>query len=178
MGYYTKKFTAVKDSISVLDYTADIPYRDKTILADKQNEVFRKYLENVKQPGTYLISTQYNTSLLKAASSEIVKKATEEEVFCYEYNIIKNRNDEDRYLKEFLLTDKYLDLLIISGVFVNRNINNVDKLRELIETYEDIAKVILISGGIGYQFFEERVNLPYNKFIHFNDVVRKRVKQF
>lgn len=178
MEYYKKFQPTKKSTPSILEYTMDLPYKDKIIPAEKQNHVFKKYLSNPLQPCTYLLSTKYNSHLLKAAVSEIENAFSKENMVSYTYNIIKNHKTEDERMKQFLVENNNFDALIIDGVFTNTNVNNIDKLRALVSVFEDIPILVLISGDMcGPIFFEDRVFLPFNKFIHFGDIPKRKVRE-
>lgn len=171
--------TSKKESslYQILEYTEDIVHREKHVPAEKQNYVFKKFLAELPEsPCIYLISTKFNINLLKAATQAIKTSADMKGFLVQSYNIAKNHYIEDKRLTRDIQERGEPEIFIIEGVYANTAIQNIDKLRELIEVFDSIPVIVQISGEIGPLFFEDRVFLPYNKFIHFNNVPRKKLR--
>lgn len=158
-------------------FTITQTFKDRPISYKKQNEVFSKYLENPfrEEYYTYLLSSDYNNVIPQLAATAITTKAKDSDKVVFWYNVAKNHQQEDKRLTEFLSENLALDLLVIDGVYTKTNINNIDKVRELLAIYEDIPVYIIISGGFGPDFFINQVFCPFNLFIHFGDNPRRTV---
>ena len=162
------------------DYTCfikDVEYKGKPISWKSQNKVFQKWLSNPFQEEcyTFLLSCDYDNIIPQLAATAILTKVKEEDKSVFWYNISKNHKHEDERLQEYLEEYLNLDLLIIDGVYTKTNINNIDKLRELLTVFDDIPVYVIISGGFGPDFFSQQVFCAYNLFIHFGDQPRRKV---
>lgn len=95
------------------------------------------------------------------------------------YNVMKNQKLEDKRLYDVIHERQtQIDLLIIDGIYSQTNINNIDKLRSLMATFDDLPIYVIISGGFGPEVFDTKVFYSYNKFIHFRDIPRKLFQKF
>ena len=157
-------------------YTQNIEYKDKVYGYPVLNKVFDKVLKNPFLDGgyTFLLSCDFNYIIPQLAAKAIENKAVEMNKLPYWYNVIRNHKTQDEYLELFIGESGAPDLLIIDGVFAKTNVNNIDKVRELLNRFEDTPIFIIISGGVGPDIFENIVYAPYNRFIHFGDVPRKK----
>ena len=167
-----------KNETSYVPYIEDITYKERISTWKKQNEVFNKKLENpLENNDIYLLSCGHNNMIPQLAANCIVKKTLEKGGVPFWYNIMRNQRLEDKRLYDLIHEyQAQIDLLIIDGIYSNTNINNIDKLRSLLATFDDIPTFIIISGGFGPEVFENKVFYSYNKFIHFRDIPRRIVK--
>ena len=158
-------------------FTQDCEFNKKPISWRSQNKVFEKYLHNPLQEEfyTFLISCDYNNVIPQLAATAIVNKTRELCRVPFWYNVSKNHKQEDERLMEFYQENNGIDLLIIDGVYTKTNINNIDKVRELLALFDNIPVYIIISGGFGPEFFENQVFCSFNLFIHFGASPRKKV---
>ena len=92
-------------------------------------------------------------------------------------NVIKNHKQEDERLADFLSENLNIDLLIIDGLYTKTNVNNIDKVRELLALFDNIPIYVIISGGFGPEFFINQVFCPFNVFIHFGDSPRRTITE-
>lgn len=159
------------------NYTSNVTYKEKPITWKKLNKVFDTTLENVfaEDSYVYLLSSDYNNIIPQLAAREVEKKVIEGNQCAYWYNVIHNHKMEDEKLKTFMEENYTPDVLIIDGVFTKTNVNNIDKLRELLSLFDSIPIYVVISGGFGPDFFSTQVFCPFNKFIHFGDTPRKKI---
>ena len=161
-------------------FTCNVTYKDKPISWQSQNKVFQSYLDNPfrEEYYTYLLSCDYNSTIPQLAATAITTRAKDDNKVVYWYNVSKNHKQEDLRLLDFLDSNLGIDLLVIDGVYTKTNVNNIDKIRELLALYDNIPVYIIISGGFGPEFFMNQVFCPFNLFIHFGDCPRKKVVQY
>lgn len=156
-------------------FTSTITYDDKPISWQKQNKVFYNWLKDPfkEESYIYLLSCDYNIVLPQLAATSIVKSTKQKGGTCFWYNIIKNHKQEDERLKEFLIENESIDLLVIDGVYAKTNINNIDKLRELLAIFDSIPVYVIISGMFGPALFKDLVYHSFNLFMHFGSAPRR-----
>lgn len=158
-------------------FTITQTFKEKPVSYKKQNEVFAKYLENPFREDcyTYLLSCDYNGIIPQLAATAITAKAKDLDKSVFWYNVSKNHKAEDERFTDFLSDITGLDLLVIDGVYTKTNVNNIDKVRELLAVFDNIPVYVIISGGFGPEFFINQVFCPFNLFIHFGDSPRKTI---
>lgn len=157
-------------------FTTNVEYKDKPVSWKSQNKVFQEYLNNPfkEECYTYVLSCDYNNIIPQLAIKNLVTKLQDENKNVFWYNISKNHKQEDERLCSYIQETGCVDVLIIDGLYTKTNINNIDKLRELLALFDDIPVYVIVSGGFGPTFFMEQVFCPFNLFIHFNDSPRKK----
>lgn len=161
------------------DYAADVVIKNgqkesrysHIMLVDKFNKVLQDPL--IDGGYTYLLSCDYNYVIPELAAKAVEDKVLEMGRLPYWYNVVRNHRSQDEYLNMFISESGLPDLLIIDGLFAKTNINNVDKVRELLDKFEDTPIYIIISGGYGPEVFKQVVFAPFNRFIHFGDTPGK-----
>lgn len=166
----------IKDSeVDLFDYIDTIEYEEgRVFTCSKVTKVLKKLLEAPDTPGSvYLLSSNYNNIISQIAASSIVSKVNQRNQGIFWYNIAKNHKLEDNRLDLFL-HEQDIDFLIIDGLFSKTNVNNIDKLRELIAVYDYTTIYVVISGSLGCDFFKNLVFLPFNAFVHFLDRPRSK----
>lgn len=179
MAEIRKPFKVFDNKTNFLDYTSNVQLGDRVVGWKAQNQLFEKTVADPFAGGDYLyiISSSYNHILPQLAANKIVEAVEQKHLAPYWYNVIKNHKTEDQKIQQYVEEFNEIDLLVIDGVFSKTNINNIDKLRELIATYEGIPIIVLVSGGFGPEIFKEQVFCAFNKFLHFAESSRKKVKQ-
>ena len=160
-------------------FTITQTFKEKPVSYKKQNEVFAKYLENPfrEEYYTYLLSSDYNNIIPQLPATATTAKAKAENKVVFWYNVIKNHKQEDERLADFLSENLNIDLLIIDGLYTKTNVNNIDKVRELLALFDNIPIYVIISGGFGPEFFINQVFCPFNVFIHFGDSPRRTITE-
>ncbi len=150
---------------------------------DQLNQL-QRILENpFYGPYTYCISGKPNDMRAKLLAISIMAKAFEVQ------HISKLRKLKDKNLPLWHvvtggfsnpLVDKYTEttkpsLLIVSNIPTNSTQVKVEKLRDLLETYSDIPKIVVTTGEDPLTFFNTKLFLPLNACILLNNTSVKRV---
>lgn len=163
-----------------IPYVDDVQFKERMSTYQKQTDTFIKQLENpLESNEIYLLSCNHNNMLPQLAAKAVVDRARKLGGVPFWYSVIKNQKLEDKRLYD--LVHEYqsqIDLLVIDGIYATTNINNIDKLRGLLTTFDGIPIYVIISGGFGPEVFEDKVFYSYNKFIHFRDIPRRVKKDY
>lgn len=156
-------------------FTKPIEFNDHHYNADIQNKVFLKTVENPFDKGAYvfLLSVESNNSIAQTAAKTLLKSAIDKGAIGFWFNILNFKSCFER-LKSIEAVYGGLDFLVIDGVFMNTNKNNLDSLRYLLSIYSTIPVCVVISGIDGASFFKQSVFCGFNKFIHFSDIPSPR----
>lgn len=170
----------INNKTDFLAYTDDVQYNGKMSTWRKQFSKFKENLENPTADSNliYLLSCPHNNMIPQLAANAIAEKAIEMGNMPFWYNVMKNQKLEDKRLYDVIHERQtQIDLLIIDGIYSQTNINNIDKLRSLMATFDDLPIYVIISGGFGPEVFDTKVFYSYNKFIHFRDIPRKIISE-
>lgn len=170
-------YKVIQNDTDYTVYTSNITYKERPISYKKMNKVFEETLKDPFKDDSYiyLLSCDYNNIIPQLAAKAVEKSVLERGRVCYWYNVIRNHKSEDEALKNYIQEYCEPDLLIIDGAYTKTNVNNIDKIRELLSLFDNIPIYVIISGGVGTEFFTTQVFSPFNKFIHFGDTPRRKV---
>lgn len=165
---YNKFPTRVLDNpTDFLSYVEGINYNGKIIYPANQIKVYEKTLKKpLENNYIYLMSCDYNNILPQLAVKKLYDIVSEHYP-CFWYNVSINHKSEDTRLVEFVDNYPDMSLLVIDGVYSRTNINNIDKVRELLALFDYIPICVIISGDTGPEVFTKIVNHPFNACIHF-----------
>lgn len=136
----------------------------KRVSTKKQYEIYKQTLQDITDSYTYCISSVFNSLDAQKAALNLFKAALAISKFNppYWYQI---GGFNDKY------TDKNREkignpsLIILDGLFVNSTVHKIERLRELIATF-DCPKVVITCGVDPAHFMFNQVYCPVNRVLY------------
>jgi hypothetical protein len=152
--------------------------KPKLFKAKKQQEWFDEFLEDPFIPRTYCLVSAPNDGQAKLLAAYMMQQAalrTNSRVALplwhdltggFSNPLINERNGKAQGAS----------MLILNNVGATSTQPKIEKLRDILETYTDIPKIVVATGCDPYMFFTKHLYLPIHALVYLTTSAIKRVE--
>jgi hypothetical protein len=157
-----------------VSFTSDIEgLKPKTFSSQKQLAMFESFLADPFAPRNYCIVSAPNDSMAKLLAAYMMQYAVKQ---------AKTRATLPLWVDilggfENKLVQNHIgsSLLVLNNVGATSTQPKIEKLRDIIETFPDIPKIVVATGADPYAFFTKYLYLPLHGLAYLTNNTVKRV---
>jgi len=145
-------------------FTADIPgLKPKFVDAEDQIRWYEDVLENPFKAWTFCITSDPNDSMAKLAAAFIMQKA-----MLMKMDRAPMWHDLMGGFKNPLVDSEVSkpSLLVLANVMPNSTAVKFEKLRDILERFSDVPKIVVSSGDNPFSFFVQHLHYPLHGCVY------------
>jgi len=171
-GYMLKAHPFYLEDLVVGYVSASETFKPLPLKRDQMlSEYNHCYDEPLHNPYTLCISSEVNDSRAKLAAATLMLKAHRDGAKCVWHNIYGGYKDD---MRDNPKSHTRVKFLVLSNVPTDATPNKMEKLRDILEMYSNIPRIVVTTGQEPIQFFQ-RLGLPINYALRIMSTRSKRV---
>lgn len=157
-------------------FTSEIEgLKPKAFTRQRQLQMFESFLADPLAPRSFCITSAPNDSMAKLLAAWMMQYAIGKDINTHKLPLWIDLMGG--FENKFVVNKVGASLLVLNNVGTDSTQPKLEKLRDILETYTDIPKIVVAHGCDPYMFFQRHLYLPLHGLAYLTTNAVKRVSE-